>query len=193
MIRDRRGFTLLELIVAAALVGAAAMVVAGAFAAGLRIFERTRQFGGYGEAVLAMEIMQKDLHNAVPFRMGEFRGGRTWIEIPLVVRRPGPTEDVGGLGRVRYEVGRNGHTLDRVTTVYVSPDHSEEERETVISVLDGMRFAFGSKGTDDAVPVSWVDEWTNPTNLPVAVRMVMDSKQNGERIETSRMVVLPRR
>ncbi len=193
MIRDRRGFTLLELIVAAALVGAASIVVAGAFAAGVRIFERTRQFGGYGESVLAMELMQKDLHNAAPFRLGEFRGGRTWIEIPLVVRRPGPAEDVGYLGRVRYEAGRNGHTLDRVATAYLSPDHPEEVRETVISVLDGVRFEFGSMGSADAAPVSWADEWTSPTNLPAAVRMVVGSKQNGERIETSRMVVLPRR
>ncbi len=192
MIRDRRGFTLLELIIAAALAGAAAIVVAGAFAAGVRIFERTRQFGGYGESVLAMELMQKDLHNAAPFRFGEFRGGRTWIEIPLVVRRPGPAEDVGCLGRVRYEAGRNGHSLDRVTTVYLSPDHPEEVREKVISVLDGVRFAFGSMGSADA-SVSWADEWTSPTNLPAAVRMVVGSKQNGERIETSRMVVLPRR
>lgn len=193
MMRDRRGFTLLELIVAAALVGAAAIVVAGAFAAGLRIFERARQVRGSGEVVLAMEIMQKDLRNAAPFRIGEFRGGRTWVDIPLVVRRPGPMEEAGNLARVRYEVGRNGRALERVTTVYVSPNNPGEERETVILELERVRFEFGSRGTDDAGPVSWAEEWTNPTNLPAAVRVVVDSKQNGERIETSRMVILPRR
>jgi prepilin-type N-terminal cleavage/methylation domain-containing protein len=191
--RDRRGFTLLELIVAAALVGAASIVVAGAFAAGLKIFERARQFGGYGESVVALELIQKDLHNVAPFRLGKFQGGRTWIEIPLVVRRPGRVEEGDPLGRVRYEAGLDGHSLDRVTTVYVLPDRPEEVREAVITVMEGVSFAYGSTGPDGTSPVSWAEEWTNPTNLPAVVRIMMGSKQNGERLESTRLVMLPRR
>ncbi len=192
MTGGRRGFTLLELVVAAALVAVAAVVVAGAFAAGLRVFERARQFGRRGDSVLAMEIMKKDLRNAAPSRLGGFRGGGAWVEIPLVVRWP---EGPGGEaypGFVRYEEGRTGLTLDRVTTVYVLPDKPEQVRETLMGALVSMRFSFADAGPDRQSSVSWLADWANPTNLPAAVKIVIESKQNGELLETSRTVVIPR-
>lgn len=189
----RRGFTLLELVVAAAWVAAASVVVAGAFAAGLRIFERARQADGYGETVLVLEMMQKDLHNAVPFRLAGFRGDRSSMEIPLVVRRQESRSVEDYLGTVTYERGGNGQTLDRITTVYVSPDHPETFRETLMASLDGVSFTFAESGPDQNAAVSWTESWTNPTNLPAAVRIVIASKPNGEPLELSRTVVISRR
>lgn len=193
MTQDRRGFTLLELIVAASIVAAAAVVVAGAFAAGLKIFDRTRQLGGYGESVVALEVMQKDLHNAAPFRLKGFRGERAWIEIPMVMQRQAGAEGGECPGVVRYEIGPSGHALDRVTTLYASPEQPVESRETLISSLDEVRFSFGETGPDGTSPVSWLEEWNNPTNLPAVVKMVIDSNKNGEHLESSRTVVLSRR
>ena len=80
------GMTLLELLIATALVAVAALVVAQAFAAGVRVWSRASQLNGhYADSVLALEQWQQELRNTLPCRQTSFRGRQTWMELPALI------------------------------------------------------------------------------------------------------------
>ena len=191
---NREGFTLLEMVIAVALVCVMAVVLAGAFDAGLRIWERARRFGGReSEMVIALQTMQKDLRNATPCRLAPFRGDGAWVEIPSVVRFSEPPAAGECMGVIRYERGANGATLDRVTTVFRPLEAVTETRETMVSSVDKLAISFGDKGEGDRTPIVWNTRWDNPSNFPAAVSIVMGVRENGEHVEQRRVVVLSRR
>lgn len=191
---SRKGFTLLEMVIAVALVCVMAVVLAGAFDAGLRIWERARRFGGREtEMVIALQTMQKDLRNATPCRLAPFRGDESRVDIPSVVRLSEPPTAREYMGVIRYERGANGSTLDRVTTVYRQPEAVTESRETMVSSVDKLAISFGDRGEGDRTPVVWNGRWDNPSNFPAAVRIVIGVREHGEHVEQRRVVVLSRR
>lgn len=181
----RAGFTLLELLVAAALAACASVVVAGAFAAGLRVFERTRDLEAVGETVMAAELIERDLRNAVPFRLAGLKGERSWVEIPVAVGGARVGAGATGLGVIRYERGSRGAGIDRTTFTYVPPGRIEQGRERVADPVDSLEFSFaGASG-------AWVETWNDPTNLPGAVKIAWVCGQKGGKVEFSRTIVLP--
>lgn len=187
------GFSLIELLIAVTLIAATAAVVAMAFAAGLRVYDRARQLGGpYGGALVAQEVMQRDLRNTVLTRLTVFRGETSWAEIPSVIRRQAP-DDVGEyLGMIRYEYIRDTRSLDRVAVLYLAPDRTEQRRETLVTGLEGIELTYGESGAAQSSGEAWRDSWTSRTNLPVAVRIAMRITQDGEQRELRQTVAMPR-
>jgi prepilin-type N-terminal cleavage/methylation domain-containing protein len=189
----RRGFTLLELIVALALAVAILVVISGAFAAGLRVYDRAKQLGGtYGDSVIAQESLQQDLRNTDPSRLTSFRGAASWIEIPSMVRREEPQGFVVCPGVVRYGQGSSAGTLERVTTLFVPGGAAEVTREILASSLAEVAFSFGEEEGGHVGRILWRNTWGSRTNLPIAVKVVIRINQDGEQRELSRTVVLPR-
>lgn len=184
------GFTLLELLVAGALIAVVATVVAGAFAAGFRVWQRAVETGDE-EAVVTLELMQKDLRNTVPFRLIPFQGSQTRVEIPALVVAP-----VGGngreqLGSIRYEFGAASHALDRVVRWFPSPEQEQEKRETLMDAVESLRFVYGETGEGSGGGLAWGNDWIGRTNIPAAVKVEMQFKTGGERIDRERTIILP--
>jgi prepilin-type N-terminal cleavage/methylation domain-containing protein len=187
--QGRRGFTLLELVVVAALVVVVGTVMAGAFAAGLRVWERCRSVGRREvDLAVALEQVEKDIRNASPSRFALFRGEAGWIEIPSLVRLERAAKSEEDVGTVRYERGGGGRTLDRVITLRRSSQGSNLTRETLLPSVGDVAFSFGE--TDGAV-VTWNSAWVGRTNLPFAVKVTVALVENGDRCERQRMVILP--
>ena len=192
-VNRREGLSLLELLIAITLIASTAAVVATAFAAGLKVYDRAQQLGGpYGGALLAHEVMQRDLRNTVLTRLSVMRGEKAWIEIPSVVRRQAPDDAGEYLGIIRYEYVRNTRSLDRVVFLYLAPDRSEQRRETLATGLEGIEFAYGERGAAQSKGEAWRESWTSRTNVPGAVRVAIRITQGGEQRELRQTVAMPR-
>ncbi len=184
----RRGFTLLELLVAGALIAVAATVVAGAFAAGFRVWQRASQQGGpYEEAVIALELIQKDVRNSQPFRLVPFRGTESGLEIPSVVTAPGRDSQASQMGSIRYEFSATSRELVRVTRLFSVPQGESEVREALLSKVESVRFSYADRGPDGKGALSWSGAWPAGTNIPVAVKVQVKAPL----VDLERVVVLP--
>ena len=187
----RRGFTLLELLVAGALIAVAATVVAGAFAAGFRVWQRaSQQGGGYEDAIIALELIQKDIRNTEPFRLIPFKGSDSDIEIPSIIAGPGPngngTRDQPG--SIRYVFSATSRRLERVKKMVIVPGGEQESREQILDNVESVRFSYADCGPDGKSAVTWSGAWPAGTNTPVAVKVQVKVPPL---IDLERIVVLP--
>lgn len=189
----KKGLTLLELVLATALVSVAALVVAQAFAAGFRVWHRASQLGGnYADAVIALETLQQDVRNTTPSRLIAFRGGGTWLEIPSLV--PAIDMEVTGdrPGVVRYEFARAGGTLDRVVIPWeAGRGAAVSKREPLAGGVESVAFLYADRAEGDRATGSWMPVWEGRTNNPAAVKVVWNGKQGVERFEFERTVSVP--
>ena len=83
-----KGFTLVELLIVASILGMVALAVLSSFDAGFRTFAHIQTFGGtQADVLLAMERFERDVKNA--FRLSEitFDGGTKEISFPTVLTR----------------------------------------------------------------------------------------------------------
>lgn len=187
------GMTLLELLLATALVSVAALVVAQAFAAGFRVWHRASQLGGnYADAVIALESLQLEVRNTIPCRLTAFRGGTTWLEIPSLVTGSGTPAIGDQPGVIRYEFQGAGGTLDRIVTPCVDTGVAgESRREALAAGVEGMALLYADRADGAQATLSWVPMWVGRTNNPAAVKVVLSGKQGAERFELERTISLP--
>jgi prepilin-type N-terminal cleavage/methylation domain-containing protein len=185
----RRGFTLLELLVAGALIAVAATVVAGAFAAGFRVWQRaSQQGGGYEDAIIALELIQKDIRNTEPFRLIPFKGSDSDIEIPSIIAGLGPNGAQNQPGSIRYVFSATSRRLERVKKTVIVPGGELESREQVMDNVESVRFSYADCGPDGKSAVTWSGAWPAGTNIPVAVKVQVKAPPL---IDLERIVVLP--
>lgn len=188
MNKNSAGFTLLELLVAAALTAVAATVIASAFAAGFRVWQRASATGD-GNAVVVLEQLQKDVCNTAPFRLVPFRGGESWVDIPSLVVMSLQDGNQVQPGVVRYEFNTSARTLDRIIRYYPLPGPEQEKRETLMDSVESVRFAYGERS--EAGVGSWGSIWSGRTNTPGAIKVTLGYKQGVEQIDRERTMVLP--
>jgi prepilin-type N-terminal cleavage/methylation domain-containing protein len=190
---SRSGMTLLELLIAISLVAVAALVVAQAFAAGLKVWARASQLGGpYAESVMAMEGLQQDIRNTVPSRLATIRGGASWVEIPSLIIQ---TAEGGGRteepGLVRYEFDVTGKKLDRVTSAFEIVAPGTTRRETVAVGIVAVTLSYAEWNGMAGAAWVWGRTWEGRTNNPAAVKVVWSGQQGADAFEFERTILLP--
>lgn len=192
MTGTRNGMTLLELLIATALVAVAALVVAQAFAAGVRVWYRASQLGGgYADAVIALETFQQDVRNTLPCRLTAFRGGETWLEIPTLIIDAGKDGGVEQPGLIRYEFDGIGKKLERVEKPCDDATPGVLRRETVAGGVNTVTFLYAEREGGPGASVVWDRAWEGRTNNPVAVKVMWRGQQGEEIFEFERSVSLP--
>lgn len=184
----RKGFTLLELLVATAIVAVASVVVLGGFAAGIRVWERARDFSGPRvSARLAVALARKDLCNMTPCRAASFEGSGTWVEFPAVITAEGSNT---WPGTVRYEFSQG--IVKRISKVLGGSEGGKETSEVLLAGVREVSFSYADAGADGRGGVVWGGEWMGRTNLPVAVAMAVRFQEGQEQGEVKQTVLLPR-
>jgi prepilin-type N-terminal cleavage/methylation domain-containing protein len=184
----RKGFTLLELLVATAIVAVASVVVLGGFAAGIRVWERAREFSGpRASARITIALVRKDLCNMTPCRAASFEGAGTWLEFPAVVTGEGSNS---WPGTIRYEFSQG--VVKRMSKLLGGGGGGKETGEVLLADVRDVSFSYGDAGDDGQGGVVWVGEWIGRTNLPVAVTMAVRFREGQEQGEVKQTVLLPR-
>jgi prepilin-type N-terminal cleavage/methylation domain-containing protein len=183
------GMTLLELLIATALVAVAMLVVAQAFAAGIRVWSRASQLAGnYADSVIALETFQRDVRNTISCRLNAFRGGEVWLEIPSLIVGAG-IDDQPGL--IRYDFDVAGQKLDRVLKPCDVLVPGVMRRETLAGGVKEISFLYAERGESSGSALVWGRTWEGRTNNPAAVKVIWRGQQGEELFEFERTVSLP--
>jgi Tfp pilus assembly protein PilW len=180
------GFTLIELAIAAAIGVLVIAAVVTAFVGGLRVWERLR--GGSSdllEAALAIEWLQRDVHNATVSRLTPFEGRAAELRLPVLIATPGQGPEARSLVDLTYAVRPETHTLERRWTALPS-GAALTGSDPLITGVQSVRFAYRS-----AVGGGWQPLWSSATNRPEAVDVVIRLGPDRGNLEIRRTIIIP--
>jgi prepilin-type N-terminal cleavage/methylation domain-containing protein len=187
------GFTLLELLVAAAIVAVLVVAIVSAFAGGIRVWEEAQARSRDQVAVsMALEIFQRDVRNGLHLRAVPLTGDANGMQWPALVQVGGTGTPVR-LGTIRYGLDRNRRAFVRKVWAYPDREPGEREAEALIPSVEETEFSYYDGGGGQVQANDWVPAWTGGTNWPGGVRIVLRIRNGEEQHEVRRTIMLPYR
>jgi len=180
----KRGFTLIEVLVVAVILGITISVIAACLAGGVRAWDAARGFNRLeAEALAGMAAIEKDLRNTFEFYAAPFSGEPSAMSFPGLV----PLEGSSALhiGSIRYVWDATRRALLRTARPF--PDSEGlDGSEALISNIDALSLEYGSSGPSRDQTL-WISE---TTNLPTAVRLRLWLSDTRDTVTLERTVVI---
>ena len=153
--RSKRGFTLLELLLALTFFSVVMIVVSSVFSTGILAWKRGEgESGFYQELRLTLDRMGIEIRNALPYETTPFEGKKEKVSFAEVhsTRSPVSLEWV----QVSYEVKKNAESMSLVRRV--APLLKGEDREAVLlSGLSDIHFSYPF--FEENGKWGWKEEW----------------------------------
>lgn len=176
------GFTLVELLIVASLLGIISLAVYGALSGGVSISKKLSSEKFSNDLMLAWKRLQKDLRGQLKYRSIPFVGEEEEMSFPSLVsteeRDSGqPRHDE--VGRMRYHHDRSCHCICREKRTYVDLIKGiERDCFPVFSSVADVSFEY--YGQEGEGPGSWRSEWRQDSP-PMAVRLKLTLEGENER------------
>ena len=185
------GFTLLELLVAAAIVAVLAIAIVSAFAGGIRVWEEAQARSRDQVAVaLALEVFQRDVRNGLHLRAVPLTGDANGLQWPALVQ-VGATGTPERLGMIQYSHDLSRQAFVRKVWAYPDREPGERDAESLISSVEEADFSYYDEGHGQGQANDWVAAWAGGTNWPGGVRIVLRMRNGKEQREVRRTILLP--
>lgn len=168
----RRGFTLIEALLAAALAVLLLGAVVAVMAGGLRVWERARAGSSPRlDVLLALEWLQRDLHSSTDARHIPFEGSDQRLRLPVIASVDPASPAAVSLLDVTYGPASGGRSVTRDWRLWPA---GEPGGQVALDGIELLRFAYGEGGEN------WESTWKGRTNRPAAVRVTARLKDSSE-------------
>lgn len=172
----RLGFTLLEVMVVAAILGIVIAAVGACLAAGMRVWDSARRYtSGEPQLALACAMLERDVLNAFQFYAISFSGTVDSVRMPALLRTEDPASADSGasqvrrVGTVRYFWARERNAILRKAWVYPKPEPADGSGEVVATAVSRLQFKFAGPGSGGE---TWRDTWSDVSNMPSRVQVI---------------------
>jgi general secretion pathway protein J len=189
--RAEAGFTLVELLVAMALVGLLSVLIFSGMRFGARSWDKSNaHLGGADDVRIAQELLGRTVGEAYPMFLTanptdphvEFDGANNQMDF---LAPPPAAFAMGGLARFRFSAVRKGKTVQLVVAIETelarggSP--SAVDREVVLTGMKALSFSyFGATHRGGAE--TWHDRWADAKLLPKLIKISGGFFDNDSRI-----------
>lgn len=192
-IQNKRGFTLMELLLAATILTVVMSSSYSIFWMGLQIWKFSRGRGNVEKKiVLALEKMGKDLRSAVRVsdenRKTRGSGNQTEVRIPSMIRQETAREELTQYGYVvyRWESARHSLCRQEITASDIYKRSQPPCKEVAAFIRNFQMKYLIYEGVGEAY--SWYDSWdeNDMTPLAVEIRIDMDPLLKGEKVPFER-------
>lgn len=192
--KDKKGVTLIELIVAVSIFAVISVAVYSTFAMGLSIWRRTQKAQVmYQNIRLALDEMARDLQNAVVYFDSSqttainFEGEKDRISFYSLVDGYQTTPPYPQLRKISYTLGDSGN-LQRLEQVHQGADIAPETEE-IASQVANLSF-FYSYEDNGALGYEWRRDWEPNERIPESVRIELELN-TGNKPVFSKYVFIP--
>jgi len=197
-----QGFTLIELMVAASILGMIGLAILTTFGSGFSVYERVQAFGGVqADALLALEEMERDIRNIFPFPSVAVEGEKDRFAFPAVVdtvsEEGGEAVTRPSVGKVAYFLdsdGKEEKVLKKSRTDYpgaVSKNVSDAHDGETLVAVSGLAFRYLAYDLEDETYV-WSGSWGRGKGSTLrGVEVTLTYPAAGREVELVRTVFLP--
>lgn len=162
------GFTLVEMMLVAVLLGIVGLAIGSTFAGGLRIFNRMESYtADKADVLLFVERMERDLRNTFSFKGIDFVGESKRVTFPVILRTfsdKNRVEESPGLVSYYRDDTRTERVFLREEKTYPhavkkeSPEHGDI---TVLAPIEDISFQYFSYDPQTDT-YGWADLWDKP-------------------------------
>lgn len=189
---NRKGFTLVEILIAAALVPFVAMALYSNFSAGARLWNALRQSLPADQADLFFYKASADFDNAFKSSAIAFEGGPSKVSFASFSTLDPALGGTDGITRVSYSLDRRGVTVLRLTQDVSDIFRSKTGAEQAV-LADARSFRIEYLGEDVLTHrFVWTDEWRRDDgSLPAAVRFAAASSASEKKTVWTRTFNVP--
>ena len=179
---SRWAFTLVELLVTASLMALVAGATVSALAGGIRVWERSVEFGTHQQSVLiAFTQLEHDLRNARRFAPLLFDGAYDRVALAAVDRPSLQLNALPELGRLGYYVDERHHLLCRSFVPYPLAGHLRLTDRCHATLEDVAQVRFSYFGIDEeSKATGWFSHW-RAVRSPVAVKIELSLQSDRRR------------
>jgi len=178
----RRGFTLIELIVATLIMAMVVVSVYGTFSLGIKAWRKGSEGRSLQKIRVSLLKLQKELKNTFLFSMIKFKGVSSEMTFPVVI----PEEDRDNTYTVSYYVAEDMNTgvksLIKKKALFADKEYAETEDpgELVFSAYS-MDFEYAYELKDSSKGFAWREAWEDfQKTIPCAVRVNFRLDSGGE-------------
>lgn len=162
------GVTLVELLLVVTLFAGALAAVVGVLSAVIRVWETARaEDQGLRDVFLGLELLERDLRNAVPFHAVPPSGDAR--SLTVAARVIDPTGGARRLGTIAYGFDPGNGVLQRRAWTY--PDAPPVAGEPVMQGLDRFRLSYRMAHPTQPGVWEWVAALDPERGRPTAVRV----------------------
>lgn len=183
MIRNR-GFTLIELVIVAAILAIISLAVYSTFSSGIKIWQKINQNMPAEDVDIFFEKFTSDLRNSLKMADISFVGEEDKIEFATLVSSQRLQKTTVGKIRYRFDDGKDEIIRQKMdySDIYNGEDGGEE---ALLKNIKYTKFQYYAYDTEKQRYL-WQDEWIEE-ELPLAVRIEVELKndeQTGKFIKT---------
>ncbi|MCF7872901.1 MAG: prepilin-type N-terminal cleavage/methylation domain-containing protein [Candidatus Omnitrophica bacterium] len=189
----KKGLTLIEVLITAAILSLVGVAIYSMFANGLAIWKRARIIKEEKRSVvLSLEKITANLRNAFNFSKIPFEGDSSSISFAAMIKAKNSQESLPG--QITYTLDFGEDKLYKEERTYSEFLEDKEGRKQVAAVgVKEVRFSFCYLDNSSG-DYKWKDDWKKQEqdSLPWAVRLKLVLKrENGQDLELNRMIVIP--
>ncbi len=196
------GFTLVELLIAASIIGMISIAILSAFGTGFHTFERVQAFGGPQMDILfSLEEMERDLRNTFPLSGIPFTGNSRNMTFAALFSQwnEEKEEETVVLGKKSYSLDSASRALVRKQQEYanaVAESAGTEQGAEVLVLVEDIQFSYyyyrkELQADQEKIEFGWKDSWSQEDGLPKGVKIEVTFKNGEEDVHLARTVFIP--
>ncbi len=198
---NNKGFTIIELLLAASIMSIIALAILSTFGAGMRAFDRVQSFGGFrADVLLFLEGFERDARNAFVFSPIKFQGNSqsmSFAAIGTKLDEDGNTFTV--LEERSYAFDSSQKALvekeeDFAPTVSSATEGSVRTQQiTPIKAVTFQYYSYRKEIQDgkERIESGWQGTWTDEETIPRGIKVQLTFDEGGKEVSLARTVFIP--
>ncbi len=194
----RKGFTLIELAIAASILSMVALAILSVFGAGLRTFDRVAVFGGSQSGfLLFLQNFETDIRNAFELPGVPFTGNTQKMSFAGITSELNEDNEVSvALVKKLYYFDNARNTLFNKEEGYPQAVFPFDVPSEQVGSLMDVRFQYYAytktieEGKEN-IQYGWQDAWSEEGSLPRGVKIVLTFNNGDQDVIWERTVFIP--
>ena len=197
LMREERGFTLVELLVAVSIFSLVMMAVYSTFVTGLMVKKKGNQkLQEMQESRRVLDYMHRDIQSMVGFRENSFQGkNKSFTFFRSLEENDDRGNHFSTVVQIKYTVfisdASEANVLRRSVTFF---DHDSTEQIFFFFSNYSYEISFNYAVNTRDAGVQWIEEWDDSSEIPLAIRIQLYLKGQDDQVQLktySRVIPIP--
>jgi len=189
------GFTLLEVLISAAIVSVLSVVMYAVFSSGVTTWKKAREMRFLEKNVFgSLRELTTDLRNCLKITTLPVTGGSDRISFPGLIKKNTEKE----LGLITYYFDEDSSSIIKSAETYAEALNEEESKEkgigkALVGNIDRFSLSYCYLDTDTEL-YDWRDDWEpedDSAEIPRAVKVLVELDRDGRKISVEKLILIP--